>query len=447
MCIRTGKQCPGLMDGPLIIDMTSQAASKTKRRKNIPKLDAVDTMFALTKQMDHGFVMNEAFFAKFLHYFTSDGEARDIQNRTTWLHRLPSLSADGTNDALALSVRATALAYCAIETSNVGLLQNASWLYGQAISQHARTLRTPSKEVTVHTISTSIMLSLFEAMNSTTADAYRAHIQGAARMFESTGPGQCMEGVLCQLFFHVRTQMAFVYLTSEKGQTVPVQKILTETLLYTKLPMFQRLMSRIATLAEIYVNYGSVGSTEQFIDLQVYQTVKTEIEALWSEYRDQGYSRNEELFFTENCNTSYRDPFTALTIAYFSTARILFALLAPRLAASYVDPNDHYAVILSCSRFLRAGNIGCAYIRMATPLYLVALHSPKEDQRLEALSVFQQWARGSVAGISAIALETIKKRQKNMSIARPFFVPAEPKAWTENYPLSMFEFEDWIAQM
>ncbi|KAH7112957.1 hypothetical protein B0J11DRAFT_446629 [Dendryphion nanum] len=434
--------------------MTSSTIVKSKSKKAntpIPKIDAVDVMFAVTRQIDQSHILNEAFYSNFLHYFTSDGEARDLQNRTTWLHQLPAMAVDGTDDCLALSLRATAAAYCATETCNISLFQTACNLYGQALRKHARSLNTRKKEVTAHTISTSVMLSLFEAMRATTRDAYRSHIQGAAKMFEETGPGYCMSGVLCQLFFHVRTQLAFVYLTLEEGEPIPVLKILTENLAYlkTKLPMFQRLMSRIATLAELYVKYSKTGHAEEVIELQVYTNIKTEIEALWTEYRDQGYSRNEELFFTENCNTAYRDPFTALTIAYFSSARILFALLAPRLAASYTDPNDHYAIILSCSTFLRARRIGCAYIRMATPLYLVALHGPKEHQRLEAMSVFQEWSTGSMAGVSTIALETIEKRQKKPLVIPPLapLEPANGVEWADTYPLSMYEFEDWIAQM
>jgi hypothetical protein len=376
-------------------------------------------MFAMAQQVDQGAMINEAFYAKFLAYFTSDGEGRDIQNKMTWLHRLPSMSTDGTNTALTLALRATATAYCGSETRNPTVLEQAWKYYGQALQAHARILARQrlakqeiDKEVTVHMVSTSVMLSLFEAMQSTTSEAYREHINGAVKMLEVTGPGQCLEGVLCQLFFHIRTQMAFVYLTTQKSEAIPVKKILVENLSYRRLPIFQQLMSHIATLAEIYVAKTSPGSKQQLIDLSVYEFVKREVEALWLEYQEQAESRSEQLLFVaENGYTMFRDGFTALCVAYFSAARVLFKVLAPRVAATYIDPIDHFDSILSSARFLKTKRIGCAYMRMATPLYLVSLHSPNVEQRTQAIGIFEDWKKGSMAGISAQALTQIYKRQ------------------------------------
>jgi len=58
--------------------------------------------------ISHRAVVTEAFYDRFLACFTSDGEARDIHNRKTWLSSLPVLSTDGTNEALTLAVQATA---------------------------------------------------------------------------------------------------------------------------------------------------------------------------------------------------------------------------------------------------------------------------------------------------------------------------------------------------
>lgn len=398
-------------------------------------------------QIDQGAMINEAFYANFLAYFTSDGEGKDIQNRMTWLHRLPGLSADGTNEALTLALRATATAYCGAETGNTAVLQQAWKFYGQALQEHARLIRSKvdfsAKQVTVHMVSTSVMLSLFEAMQATTANAYREHINGAVKMIEQSGPGECLEGVLCQLFFHIRTQMAFVYLTTQKSQAIPVKKILVENLSYKRLPIFQQLMSHIATLAEIYLNKTGVGSRQQLLDLSVYSQVKGEIDALWLEYKEQAEARGEKLFVSENGHTAYRDNFTALVVAYFSTARVLFSILAPRLTCTYVDLTDHYAIILNCARVLHTKRIGCAYMRMATPLYLVSLHSPSLQQRREAITIFEDWKRGSMSGISALALERIHKGQdaehtEPRSIYESLYSLPEPQT-----PFSAFLGDDW----
>ena len=480
MCIRTGKQCPGPLDGPVFVDMNTIAGVGMKRKPkaapkseqkyliqvqfpNLPSeftLDPEGIMQFLLPQMaqqiSQRYLVTEAFYGKFLTYFTSDGEGIDLGNRRTWLHQLPDLSTDGTNTALTLALQATASAYCGAETGNMSVVQEAWKLYGQALNSHARLLKNKKKEVTVHMVSTSVMLSIFEAMSSTTADAYREHISGAAKMLEVTGPGQCMQGVLCQLFFHIRTQMAFVYLTTRSGKEsvhrgVDTKKILLETLAYKSLPTFQRLMSHIGDLAEIYVAKKSPGSQEQLIDLSVYSRVKADVELLWLEYKEKAESKNEVLMWTnENGRPEYRDAFTALAIAYFSTARVLFTILAPRFAATFPNFTDHYASILDCASFLKTHRIGCAYMRMATPLYLVALHSPSSEQRQRAITNFEDWRKGSMAGISTLALERINEKQDRvipegrsveMEEARRYDQPAQ------ECPLDMFEFQDWVGQM
>lgn len=477
MCIRTGKQCPGPLDGAVFVDMNTIARVGMKRKSkgqskaeqkyhlqvqfpNLPSDFTIDPegimqflLPQMAQQISQRHMVTEAFYSNFLTYFTSDGEGVDIQNRKTWLHQLPDLSTDGTNTALTLALQATASAYCGAETGNMSVVQDAWKLYGQALNTHARLLKSKPKTVTVHMVSTSVMLSIFEAMSSTTADAYREHISGAAKMLEVTGPGQCMQGVLCQLFFHIRTQMAFVYLTTRKsiGAHVNVKKILLETLAYKSLPTFQRLMSHIGSLAEIYVAKQSPGSQEQLIDLSVYSGVKAEVEVLWLEYKEQAESKGETLSWVNaNGRVEYRDAFTALSIAYFSTARVLFTILAPRFAATFPDFTDYYASILDCASFLKTHRIGCAYMRMATPLYLVALHSPNLEQRRRAILNFEEWRNGSMAGISALALQRIDEKQDmvipeggfiEMEEARRFDAPAK------ECPLDMFDFQDWIGQM
>ncbi|KAF2795873.1 hypothetical protein K505DRAFT_323779 [Melanomma pulvis-pyrius CBS 109.77] len=460
MCIRTGRQCPGPLDGPLIIDMSSTAGLGMKRKlKTKPIQNSFyqtpkELMMVLLPQMSQRAMITEAFYANFLTYFTSDGEGVDLQNRRTWLHQLPGLSSDGSNTALTLALQATASAFCGAETGNMSVVQDAWKLYGQALNTHARLLRSKPKEVTVHMVSTSVMLSIFEAMSATTADAYREHISGAAKMLEVTGPGQCLGGVLCQLFFHIRTQMAFVYLTTRKSQRISVRKILLETLSYEKqhIPTFQRLMSHIGVLAEIYVEKTSPASEQQLIDLAVYSGVKADVDALWLEYKEQAEVRGETVSWTtEDGKTKYRDGFTALAVAYFSTARVLFTILAPRLSVTFPDFTDYYGSILDCAAFLKTHRIGCAYMRMATPLYLVALHSPSLEQRRRAIRNFEEWRRGSMAGISALALQRIHESQdmaippggvedEDMGMGR-YDIPAKV------CPLDMFEFQDWVGQM
>ncbi|KAH7366642.1 hypothetical protein BKA66DRAFT_470672 [Pyrenochaeta sp. MPI-SDFR-AT-0127] len=427
MCVRFGRQCPGLTDGPLIVDMTKTARYGMQKRKARIPSTGIRAAAAARSIPNHTSVhrisqrgmMTEAFYERFLTYFTSKGEGKDIQNRLTWLHRLPLLSTDGTNDALVLALEATASAYCATDNISPALTRYAWDLYGKALQAHSRFVAQSRsrEEVTIHMVSTSVLFSFFEAMQDTSANAYRSHIYGAAKMLEVTGPGQCTQGVLCQIFYHLRTQLAFVNLTGWGNERpVEVRRILHETLEYTRLPMFQRLMTHVTKLAEMLVmceNVDESGTILQSVDLASYLLVKTEVESLWNEYSSAAASSSEELSWCDSLSgtTQYRDSFTALTVAYFESARILLANIPLQFTTSFLDPDDHYTVIMEASQYLQTYDIGFAYMRMATPLLLVALYAPREKQREEAIRCFESWESRSLRGISALALGKINQRK------------------------------------
>lgn len=422
MCIRFGRECPGLEDGPLIVDMTEKARHGMQKRKSTSSskpdvisesCDPVDQTFI--DHISQQAAITEAFYACFLSYFTSKGEGKDIRNQLSWLHKLPQFSVDGTNDALTLAVQATASSYCAIDTRNPALTRHAWDLYGRAIQTHSRYVarsKVGVGAVTVHMISTTVLFSFFEAMQATSASAYRAHIYGAAKMFEVTNPKQCTQGILCQIFFHIRTQMAFVQLTNGgEGTPVDVRRILYGALDYEELPVFQRLTTQFTRLIDIYSETQALrGLTQEqcLTDLEECVTVADAIDELWREYTATALIDCETLSWHDvSTNTMcYRDAFTALTIAYFSATRILLAVIAP-----IQTNNEHtvcYESVLQASRFMDTRLIGCAYMRMAAPLLLVALHAPSTVQRQKATGYFESWKTGSMRGISALALARIR---------------------------------------
>jgi hypothetical protein len=358
-------------------------------------------------------VVTEAFYGRFLAYFTSKGDGNDIRNKASWLHRLPQLSVDGSNNALTLAVQATASSYCAAELHDLALTRHAWNLYGQAIREHSRFLTRSSRavnSVTLHMISTSVLFSFFEAMQATNADAYRLHVYGTAKMFEVTDPKQCAEGVLCQIFFHIRTQLAFVQLTSNRGETsIDVEKILHDRLDYEELPIFQKLTTHFTALANFCGKHERAdkrGDGDKFLSDSQYMAHKNEIEELWRDYTGNEllYWHNEAIY-----THLYRDAFTALTVAYFNATRILLGLATPQSATINHDPTDYYQEVLNAAEFMQTRRIGCAYMRIAAPLLIVALHAPVLEQRDTAIAYFESWERGSMRGMSELALETIRR--------------------------------------
>lgn len=210
MCIRTGHDCPGLPDGPIFVDMTNIAKHGMRKRKSrLTSKSAESSTLSwvrydqvLSYQISQRAVVTEAFYAHFMAHFTSEGESKDIRNQRTWLHSLPVLTTDGTNEALTTAAQATASTYCAVESGNMALIQHSWKMYGEALRAHSRFVSRPhtKQEITIHMVSTSVLFSLFEAMQSTNAAAYCSHVFGAVRMLELTTPKQCSQGALCQIF-------------------------------------------------------------------------------------------------------------------------------------------------------------------------------------------------------------------------------------------------------
>ncbi|PVI05105.1 hypothetical protein DM02DRAFT_610971 [Periconia macrospinosa] len=421
MCIKYGRQCPGPGNGPIIIDMSTKTAPKKTKSITRPKETVSGTsnyppelIWGLSMPISQRNALSQLFYDRFLIYFTSSGESEDILNRFTWLHRLPTLATDGSNDALALALYATASAFSGMKTRNISQIHDACTIYGKALQTHSRIIRS-KKPMTLHTVSTSVLLSIFEAMNATSATAYREHISGAAKMIQLAGSEHCQHGVMCQLYFHIRTQMAFVYLTTHKKEEelVPVEMVLRENLFYEKIPIFQRLVTFITQLSEIYVGIdeGNIDEAGHALDLEVYMEVKAGIAELWQEFTETYEAKGRKIQWkNEQGATMYYSPFTALSIAFFATAYNLFAILAPHLAATYLDFTDHYQRVLDAAAFLRAFRIGCAYMRIAAPLYLVALHAPQKYQKDMALLYFEEWRKIGMGGISALALDSIAAR-------------------------------------
>lgn len=228
-------------------------------------------------------------------------------------------------------------------------------------------------------------------------------------MIEITGPGQCTQGVLCQIFYHLRTQISFVHLTGNGREIhVKTREILLGTLEYTRMPVFQRLMSLVASMTEVYVG-SSDDSMKQPRSLEPCNLIDAEVNNLWTEYAGGSVHSGTQLSWkdTKTGHKHYRDAFTALTVAYFATVRILIQNVQPQIYDTNSNTSDHYATVMETSQYLQTQTIGCAYMRMATPLLLVALHSPSPDQRKKALECFQSWTNGAMKGISLLALDTI----------------------------------------
>lgn len=189
-----------------------------------------------------------------------------------------------------------------------------------------------------------------------------------------------------------------------------MQGILYGPLRYVELPRFQTLMGYVSDLVDVYVARKTGASRPEF-GLDAYTVLESNIEALWLEYVNDAVDTDKLLFWEDTSTETrhFRDAFTALVVAYFSVARILLSLITPRLPDGFPTLSDDYTSILLASQYLQTHTVGCAYMRMATPLLLVALHSPEPSQRNQATAYFEGWTQRSMSGVSTLALETIRR--------------------------------------
>jgi hypothetical protein len=169
-------------------------------------------------------------------------------------------------------------------------------------------------------------------------------------------------------------------------------------------------MGYVSDLVDVYAA-RKTGASQPESGLDAYTVLEDKTEALWLQYVNDAVDTDELLFWEDISNGTrhFRDAFTALVVAYFSVARILLSLITPRLPDGFQTLSDDYTSILLASQYLQTHTVGCAYMRMATPLLLVALHSPESSQRNQAIAYFEGWTQRSMSGVSALALDTIRR--------------------------------------
>jgi hypothetical protein len=118
--------------------------------------------------------------------------------------------------ALELSVKAAAIAFCAMESSQLDAPCRTRAIYGSDLGSQNRlvaTVTTPTPRM----ICTTGMLPYYAAMNAAMLGGYVRHLDGVAKMLQLAGPEECSRGLINQIFFTVRTQI--VSTTRSKSST------------------------------------------------------------------------------------------------------------------------------------------------------------------------------------------------------------------------------------
>jgi hypothetical protein len=113
-------------------------------------------------------------------------------------------------------------------------------------------------------------------------------------------------------------------------------------------------------------------------------------------------------------STGLRHPFTSLTIAFYSTARILVLSTLSQIKSPLLLYEEqiiaHSASILHAAEILEDHHIGCAYIRLILPLKVVGLSSPCMAHRTRVRQFLDSWRMQSgMGGICEVVLSEMQK--------------------------------------
>lgn len=151
-----------------------------------------------------------------------------------------------------------------------------------------------------------------------------------------------------------------------------------------------RLFTQLFVLGELFVRKGLVSDQAAFNMKQI----KTRLDAFWLDYRNEVALSGQFIPSDLAAEIHYEEALTAMTVAYFAAARMLWHLVHPLV---FQDPGrsieGYGQVILNCSSFLATQHLSCASLRMTFPLSLLALHSTSQKQRREAHRFLDSWLR------------------------------------------------------
>jgi hypothetical protein len=420
MCIKFNRQCPGPTDAPLMfIDTSSYPSGKKPRKKpsppssrrSSPPRPAIKTdpdpieherdlvpvqprshlsgseplrelppelAYMTFAQISNRHAQNEALFSGLTQFFCAHHKpaSNSPQPPPGWLHLMPDLSLQAPSsstsalsktgsasgkEALSLAIRATSAAFGGIDAHHRGLLDHAAGLYGDALRAQGRVVAgnasAKRKDVSIDMVAASVMLSMFEAVVSTTGRAYAEHTIGAAKMLDvaitrslediassssspggrgagghnnapRAGPGSGPPQLLTTMFFHIRVQLVYVLLTStdERIRGDPVMhRVLVNACTWPsfKQPLNQQI---IRPLAQLITLTFSTPLSDQYSQAATYAAAGHEVFTLWTRYQNENNANPSRplCWYNEKAGrTDFRDPFTAIQYAYFAACRLL----------------------------------------------------------------------------------------------------------------------------
>ncbi|VUC23454.1 unnamed protein product [Clonostachys rosea] len=426
-CLRVGRICSGPIDGPLIVNQTNSVVSRSRRIQTSDNLGTCGPVLSkadLPRQPSSRAVESVAFTGQFFSFISDQSQKPSKESWIVQAHT-KGVGQDSAASALFLSIQATSLAHCGAVTKHHPATREACRMYGVALQRLFKALSlgryessasSPSSSSTaksleqVAIVCTAVILSIFEAIHPTTTTAYAMHLAAAWRILGLMQKDNMLGvPVIDQAAIHLQFQTLFVmvayptqYMTS--APEARRWNALGRSRYHQTADISTRFMIDLFDLADFFATRNGKPDYDGLIKSD--PGIKERINGLWEEYNEEARSAGVCLQWTlENDEQCYRDAYTAFVIAYFSTARLLLAVIRMDVESNITEPCED---ILRCSAFLATRNIGCACLRMFFPLTLVARYSTSPRQRGAAFRYLSGWLQDATfTGLSIVAIRSV----------------------------------------
>jgi hypothetical protein len=136
--------------------------------------------------------------------------------------------------------------------------------------------------------------------------------------------------------------------------------------------------------------------------------------SLWNDYELDIKIEQTNILSGNSTNRKYSDDSLTLAILHFSSAAMLLSHALeplgnpPKIPFRLVDASK---LALECIKYLETRAIGCAYLRMMLPLFLIMAKSASKSQRQQAFNTLESWkSKGIMPGLCMLAENSAAKQ-------------------------------------
>ncbi|KAH8898788.1 hypothetical protein GQ53DRAFT_359899 [Thozetella sp. PMI_491] len=399
-CIITNRACSGPVQHALIIDQTQAIAARHK-----PGATAVSRRpKVMTPQPSHAVFTSMGFISEFMTFLTP---ATDGPAGRPWLYGLDDIPQSQRGPALDVSLKATATVFCGIFAKNDVVVMEARQVYGHALSKQSTAISKTSGVPTVATICTTVILSLFETIWSTSTAAYAAHLLAARRMMSMADLRVSQHQLIRDLGVYTQCQTLFTMIIAPDAYLAAAREYPCDGIaryrLNTMATASDRLFTELFRLGELLV---SKDHAEPGVNLD---QISQSLDEIWLDIHVETALLRGEVPYDLGGKSSFPDAITAITVALYASARMLWHLVQPAPLEERRAEIEHKGqAILNCATFLSTQHVNCASLRMCFPLSLVSLHSTSSEQCTAAHIFLGNWLRATpFTGVCAIINEQV----------------------------------------